>query len=926
MSGMRASGIGNSGNRSQRRRLVAEPLEDRRMLAKLLTILVEEGDAFQVSNPTAFYDDVLFDSPTANVADFFSQSSDGQFTWERATPGNGVIGPFSIPGPRMQFESEAITAAEYVSLIRSEAIAAADSAGFDFSVYDINGDDFVRDDELSTMIILDAGSGGAVRSYDPVPVGSGDTAVTVLGSMASIGEESSFSTTAHELAHLAGAIDLYGDPANSCLSFRLTLMSCTGPEMYDFDPWHKEFLGWKQWPTFDLANPGTRVLKDSGISPADSGFILVDSRSPLNDKLYVELRPSGMSYDQPVGIQEGVAVWYVSENEDGSLASIELGGRGQLANVSVGPGVGGLVNVANAFAVGNTWQDGSYRMEWPDESRADSFFRVDRQLGGARYEFSWGIQEDIFEQNDTLATATNLGSSDQSWSNLTVDAADDDDYYRFTAVADGQLAVDLEFSHNVGDLDLRLLNSAGTTVASSSSTSDDESVSLNVDAGETFFIRVFGFSDAIHPEYRLSIDGPAIEPDIFEPNNTLGTATVLGSQDQSWSDLTIHDSFDSDYFAYSAPDDGSLTVDVLFEHSVGDIELVLMDSAGAVLTQSTSATDNEQVVWSVTSGETYIIQTYGYLNTTNPGYTLSIDGPAPPLPDLRAFLLDVDDGGNNQVSAGETIDVFFDYDNFLGTGPVAGDAFEVGFYLSTDEDIDPELDTLLTFREGVDLFPGTAFSDTVSVTLPGAGDVWSQGEGAYFIGIYVDDTFDVVELNETNNFLSEAVSVTIPLDGDFDQNGTHDCADVDGLVQVIASGTNQSQYDLNGDLLVNRDDLDVWLVLGGAANPAVTGGNAFLIGDANLDGNVDISDFNLWNSSKFTATAAWCNGDFNADGVVDTSDFNLWNGNKFQSAGGMLRGVPVQQLPNQDHGVSVVQDRYRQDNVRDRVFGDWYLL
>ena len=40
----------------------------------------------------------------------------------------------------------------------------------------------------------------------------------------------------------------------------------------------------------------------------------------------------------------------------------------------------------------------------------------------------------------------------------------------------------------------------------------------------------------------------------------------------------------------------------------------------------------------------------------------------------------------------------------------------------------------------------------------------------------------------------------------------------------------------------------------------------------------------MWNSNKFTSVAAWCSGDFNADGVVDISDFNVWNGNKFTAS------------------------------------------
>ncbi|MEM7316895.1 MAG: hypothetical protein AAF497_27505, partial [Planctomycetota bacterium] len=61
-------------------------------------------------------------------------------------------------------------------------------------------------------------------------------------------------------------------------------------------------------------------------------------------------------------------------------------------------------------------------------------------------------------------------------------------------------------------------------------------------------------------------------------------------------------------------------------------------------------------------------------------------------------------------------------------------------------------------------------------------------------------------------------------------------------------------------------------------------GRRFLPGDANLDGFVDVTDFNQWNANKFTSLPSWCGGDFSADGVIDVSDFNIWNVNKFTSS------------------------------------------
>ncbi len=125
------------------------------------------------------------------------------------------------------------------------------------------------------------------------------------------------------------------------------------------------------------------------------------------------------------------------------------------------------------------------------------------------------------------------------------------------------------------------------------------------------------------------------------------------------------------------------------------------------------------------------------------------------------------------------------------------------------------------------------------------------------------------------------VQPTLP-DGDFNDDGLYDCLDIDALIEAISLGTNPPAFDLNGDMLVNLSDRDAWLTEAGGIN--LGPGLAYLLGDATLDGVVDISDFNRWNSSKFSMSSAWCDGDFDANGSVDVSDFNTWNSNKFNSS------------------------------------------
>ena len=124
-------------------------------------------------------------------------------------------------------------------------------------------------------------------------------------------------------------------------------------------------------------------------------------------------------------------------------------------------------------------------------------------------------------------------------------------------------------------------------------------------------------------------------------------------------------------------------------------------------------------------------------------------------------------------------------------------------------------------------------------------------------------------------------SLVTAVDGDFDDDGDYDCADIDGLSAVIVEGTNDSQFDLNGDGTVDGSDHSAWLGEAGAANGL---NGPYLPADGNLDGVVDVSDFNIWNGNKFTTSSSWCSGDFNLDGVVDVGDFNVWNSMKFESS------------------------------------------
>ncbi len=127
--------------------------------------------------------------------------------------------------------------------------------------------------------------------------------------------------------------------------------------------------------------------------------------------------------------------------------------------------------------------------------------------------------------------------------------------------------------------------------------------------------------------------------------------------------------------------------------------------------------------------------------------------------------------------------------------------------------------------------------------------------------------------------------------GDFNADRLYDCSDIDALSHAILGGTDKYEFDVDGNGSIDTADVAAWLSSAGVRTN--DSGGAFLPGDANLDGLVDASDFNVWNQNKFSTGAGWCAGDFNIDGAIDTSDFNIWNNFKFRSSGSIMVPEPT---------------------------------
>ncbi len=193
---------------------------------------------------------------------------------------------------------------------------------------------------------------------------------------------------------------------------------------------------------------------------------------------------------------------------------------------------------------------------------------------------------------------------------------------------------------------------------------------------------------------------------------------------------------------------------------------------------------------------------------------------------------------------------------------------------------DPNLDIEAKLYDST----GTEIATSNDLLLTEASFSLTLDAGTYYLsidGVGRPDRYS--DYGSLGFYSIDATVATISaIDGDFNDDGLWDTVDIDMLVADIVGGGTPGSFDLSGDGFVDIADVDAWCAEAGAIN--LTSGNPYLVGDANLDGFVDGSDFVAWNNNKFTTVAAWTAADFNADGTVDGQDFTLWNANKFMSA------------------------------------------
>ncbi|MEM1108960.1 MAG: hypothetical protein AAGH99_09760 [Planctomycetota bacterium] len=136
----------------------------------------------------------------------------------------------------------------------------------------------------------------------------------------------------------------------------------------------------------------------------------------------------------------------------------------------------------------------------------------------------------------------------------------------------------------------------------------------------------------------------------------------------------------------------------------------------------------------------------------------------------------------------------------------------------------------------------------------------------------VESTWRFVPLTSTGTFsASDTFDLIFVVGGDYDDDSRLTVVDIDTLSGAVRDGATGVEFDLSRDGSLDQEDRRVW----------VEELFATRFGDANLDGDVDVFQFDgggdaqILTSNLGTASGAgWGDGDFSGDGDVDVFQFD----------------------------------------------------
>lgn len=178
---------------------------------------------------------------------------------------------------------------------------------------------------------------------------------------------------------------------------------------------------------------------------------------------------------------------------------------------------------------------------------------IDTPGGKYRWQVTSPGVDDKFEENDSIGKAKNLGTIKTSRVLADLKMLDQQDYFKFSfkGKADATSVLRIDFTHAQGDLDLHLFDRLGNLIRTSEGVTNSEVISLDGFIGTTYYVQVFGFSNATNPNYDLTVD--VTSTPLVKASHTLYlnfdgadiARPLLESIGAGWGDPSFVDLFDA---------------------------------------------------------------------------------------------------------------------------------------------------------------------------------------------------------------------------------------------------------------------------------------------------------------------------------------------------------------------------------------------
>jgi hypothetical protein len=227
---------------------------------------------------------------------------------------------------------------------------------------------------------------------------------------------------------------------------------------------------------------------------------------------------------------------------------------------------------------------------------------------------------------NSLGTARDIGdiSGSQSFRDF-VGSTDTDDYYRFRATGESDVAFSLSLNGLTGNADVQLLDENGAVLASSANSGNTaETITRELHSGHAYFVRVFTQS-GVSANYALSLSGTTTtNPD--GAGNTLPTARDLGqlTSNQSFQD-EVNPADPNDYYRFTLG--GPATLNLRMDGLSADADVELLSSTGALIARSVNSGAQAESIARLLAAGTYYVRVFPY-GSASTGYSLTLSATA----------------------------------------------------------------------------------------------------------------------------------------------------------------------------------------------------------------------------------------------------------------------------------------------------------